>query len=253
MRLRGGGFTLVELLVVISIIALLLAILGTALGKVSCATKSFVCKNNLKTVAFEFSLFADDYSHGHRGESDQTGRSGFYVTDFQESLYGVDEFWDLGVVTEAAYKPSRQPLICPAGPQFLERQQGQPCQSAVNPQKNVSIGFNMRLLSANVQHYPSGWWVLQDVRLDSRILEHPAVPLAFDVDGEKAVKRRKYPFYSVPAVDEAGLYATDQFWFPASRHGEQLNACFIGGYVLSSGNPAHEPGWDWGYQPPPED
>jgi hypothetical protein len=242
-----------ELLIVVSIIALLLAIMTTALRGVRSATKSFVCKNNLRTVAFEFGLFADDYARGDRGDSDQGLRAGFSAVDFQESVYKVDEFWDLDEPGTATYRPSKQPLICPAGPQRLERQSGQPCQSAVNPQENVSVAFNMRLAAASVSLQSTGWWVFRDVRLTPRILEHPDVPLAFDVDGVQAVDRRKLPFYSAPAVEQQGLYANDQFWFPSLRHGRKVNACFVGGYVLSSSDPVNESGWDWRYQPRPED
>ena len=54
------GFTLVELLVVISIIALLLSVLMPALSKAREAGKRAVCLNNLKSLAVTWMMYADD-------------------------------------------------------------------------------------------------------------------------------------------------------------------------------------------------
>jgi prepilin-type N-terminal cleavage/methylation domain-containing protein len=54
-----SGFTLVELLVVITVIALLLAILLPALRKVKVLTKRVVCKSNLKQLALAWQVYLD--------------------------------------------------------------------------------------------------------------------------------------------------------------------------------------------------
>jgi len=248
-----NSFTLVELLVVVTIIAILTAVLGATLTRVRQATKSYMCKNKLKTVAFEFGLFADDYSHGDRGETDRRRLGGFYVQDFQEKLYRVDEFWELPASNSVTYTAAREPLICASGPQYLQRQAGFPCDSAVNPKQNVSLGFNMRLHLASLQQPVTGWWVLRDVRLTARVLERPSAPLAFDVDGAAADQRRRLPFYSAPPAGDPGRYGDGLFWFPALRHEREMNVGFVGGHVSASRRPLAEPGWDWKYQPPAED
>lgn len=55
------GFTLVELLVVISIIALLLAILMPSLGKARKQAQQVVCKTSLHQWALCYSLYANDW------------------------------------------------------------------------------------------------------------------------------------------------------------------------------------------------
>ena len=57
-----GAFTLVELLVVISIIALLLSILMPALWKVREKGRSIVCLANLKRLSIAHLLYQDDYN-----------------------------------------------------------------------------------------------------------------------------------------------------------------------------------------------
>ena len=55
----NGSFTLLELLVVISIITLLLSILMPALGKVKENTKAVLCQNNQKQMGLFFHMYAD--------------------------------------------------------------------------------------------------------------------------------------------------------------------------------------------------
>ncbi len=59
------GFTLVELLVVVAIIALLLAILLPALGKARDLAKSVVCTNNLKQFGLASSMYVNEFDGWH--------------------------------------------------------------------------------------------------------------------------------------------------------------------------------------------
>ena len=54
------GFTLVELLVVISIIAVLLAVMMPALNKARAKSAQTVCMTNLRQIGFAMQMYADD-------------------------------------------------------------------------------------------------------------------------------------------------------------------------------------------------
>ena len=57
----GIGFTLVELLVVISVIALLMSVLLPVLGRARSQAKTVICLSNLKQLGFAFVCYALDY------------------------------------------------------------------------------------------------------------------------------------------------------------------------------------------------
>jgi prepilin-type N-terminal cleavage/methylation domain-containing protein/prepilin-type processing-associated H-X9-DG protein len=63
-RFGKGAFTLIELLVVIAIIAMLIAILTPVLQKAKEATRTTICKSNLRSVGIALSLYqqANDYT-----------------------------------------------------------------------------------------------------------------------------------------------------------------------------------------------
>ncbi len=245
------GFTLIELLVVVAIIALLLSILMSSLSRVRASARHFVCQNNLRTVAFDFTLFADDPVDSGAGRKEGGGGGRFRLETFQEKVYRINDFWDAPGKQTEWYDPDKQPLMCPSASDQLRRIADRPCRDyAVAPPENVSVAFNARLdrISMKIQDR----WVLMEVQLGARILEHPSVPLAFDADGAEAVRKLVVPYYSTPPSGDEGRYGTGQFWFPSMRHEGKLTAAFVGGYVLSTREPTRESGWDWSYQPPAE-
>lgn len=61
-RARAAGFTLVELLVVIAVIALLAALLLPALSRAKRAADSTVCKSNLRQIAIGLRLYVNDFA-----------------------------------------------------------------------------------------------------------------------------------------------------------------------------------------------
>ncbi|HEY5505080.1 MAG TPA: type II secretion system protein, partial [Sedimentisphaerales bacterium] len=57
---RNDGFTLVELLVVISVIGLLMGILIPAMGKARAAANRTYCMSNLRQIGVAFRAYLDD-------------------------------------------------------------------------------------------------------------------------------------------------------------------------------------------------
>lgn len=245
------GFTLVELLVSIAIIAVLISLLLPALGSAMGSSRSFKCQMGLRSVAFDFSVFADDTLHGDRGDDERDGGSSFTLETFQESEYGVDEFWRWGEGESISMPDAagNDPLRCPEVSGDVVLRPNSPCSGgAVSPAANVSYAFNLRLHRAE-KSAPSGATRLVPVRLKEQITQQASVPLLIDVDGEAAQAGAANALYTAPSAGSSGPLGNDRFWFPSSRHGGRTNAAFIGGHVLSSGSPASEPGWRWDYQP----
>jgi prepilin-type N-terminal cleavage/methylation domain-containing protein len=100
-----GGFTLVELLVVISIIAVLVALLLPALSRAREASRSATCKNNLRQFGIGFYAFAqnDPLEQLCTGSQD-------YRRDGAYDVWG----WAADLVNTGAAKPSE--MLCPSSP-----------------------------------------------------------------------------------------------------------------------------------------
>ncbi len=250
--MRRRAFTLLELLVAIAIIALLLSIMLPAMQACNHAGRHVKCLSQLRMVAWDFGLFADPFAVANRGDSTVYGPKQFMVEDFQQKLYAVDEYWDLPQRSyPATYDRSEQLMMCPEGPRLLKRFPFQQSHrwGFVRPHKNVSLAFNMRL---HARANEDGQWVgLIRTIVTSKILDHPNVPLLMDVDGVQAADHGESPYFIAPPAGEDDPYSSGAYWFPSFRHQGRINVAFVGGHVLSSRDPVHEPGWDWSYRPLP--
>ncbi|RME37528.1 MAG: prepilin-type N-terminal cleavage/methylation domain-containing protein, partial [Planctomycetota bacterium] len=244
------GFTLIELLVVMGILGVLISILLPALNGVRVSAKRVVCATNMRSVTREFRFFVDGTSEFGRGDSERFGSGRFHINDFQDALYHLDEFWDLGRASTGTLTADRNPMLCPAGAPKLIRRKGYPCgRESLGPVRDVSLALNMRLYRAVVDF--RGKPMLAPVAstfVPATILQHPLVPLVMDVDGAAADEKGADPYYiAPPQPGSEDPYRDGRFWSPSDRHGGKVNVAFVGGHVLSSEHPARER-WNWTYQ-----
>lgn len=243
-RHRRAAFSLLELLIVIAVIAVLIAVLMTAVGAARGAARRLKCVAQMQHGVFQFRMFADDFAVTTRGDSDALGPGRFYIDDFADSVYRVDEFWVGEPVPRVPLDAPSELMMCPAGPKELLRRPGRTAfELAIWPPANVSLAMNRRLWRTGVTPGIT--------QVTSRILAHPDVPLLMDVDGAAAVAAGELPYYIAPPVASDDDYTGGGYWFPSYRHAGRLNVAFVGGHVASSGDPLAETQWRWGYHPEP--
>ena len=247
------AYTLIELLATIAIIALLLGLLLPALASSMTAARAFECQMALRSVAFDFNVYADQILHGDRGDDTRYLPDGrFRLETFIESQYRVDEFWAWGSRVNTHTLPDaggNDPLRCSEVRSDVIVRRSTPCsQGAVGPPESVSYGFNARLHRPE-RIDPNGTARAQLVLLRASILHNTQIPLLWDVDGEDAWAKGNQPIFSAPALDSKQVFANDRMWSPSMRHGGMMQVAFIGGHVLATSRPLDQDDWQWGFTP----
>jgi prepilin-type processing-associated H-X9-DG protein len=208
------------------------------------------CASTKRTNGHAFPWFDEGETPGGHGDSRALGPNRFYISDYLDYMYRLDEFWNVPGVSTAPLRAGQEPMMCPAGPAELVKRAGFPCgRQAILPPEGVTLAANMRLYRATRSYGDQNVLVPSAatfVRTD--ILQHPYVPLLLDVDGESAFRAGVEVLYTAPPLpDDASPYGAGHYWYPGRRHNQAVNAVFVGGHVLSSREPAREP-WDWTYQ-----
>ena len=247
------GFTLIELLVTLSIIALIISLLMPGLQAVRSKSRAFACQMNLRSVAFDFQVFADPALHGSRGDDGRDPslnkhRGEFWLETFVESQYRVDEFWDYPSDRITLPASDLQAVNCPEVRGDLVMQSDVPCSSgAIQPASSVSYGFNLRLFRPEVEI--DGRWRAMPAPLSAQVLSEPRVPLVWDIDGVEAQTRDIVPHYSAPPLGDDRPYSDGYYWIPAARHGNCMQIAFTSGEVVCTDDAFANSSWRWDWQP----
>lgn len=136
-------FTLIELLIVISIIAILASLLLPSLSKARDAARSSVCRSNLRQLAGAMDNYASDYNGWGACTPNLVGN--FMYGPAPESIYDstLCPYINFPVKASTSYGPPAPVSVCPSG-----RRDGTGERTpAGNP--NFSYAFNTFLCSGN--------------------------------------------------------------------------------------------------------
>lgn len=87
---RSAGFTLIEFLVVVAIIALLMSILLPSLGRARENAKSVTCLSNLRQIGTLFGAYATEYNGNVPVEDLPDNGQPWQVNRWYNSLLGLD-------------------------------------------------------------------------------------------------------------------------------------------------------------------
>lgn len=246
---RPRAFTLVEILVVLSIMAMLITLLIPTLHRVAGKSRQFGCQMNLRSVAFDFVMFADENLRPRRGnDKGALGGNRFWLETFQESEYQIDEFWSRPGSVFRGEVSDLGVMACPEVKGQITMRDETPCSSnAIQPARNISFAFNIRLWRP--ERRIGGLWATPKVPLSDGILSTGRrIPLLFDIDAMTAEERMLLPYYSGPPQNPAAPYGNGNQWFPTARHDGQMQVAFVGGEVSATTDAVAERGWAWDHE-----
>ncbi len=122
--LSNRGFTLVELLVVIAVIAILASLLAPAMRKGMLMAKTASCSSNLKQVAFTFQAYANENSNyfpaANSGKSAGMENGQYTIYDWTYSLwpYIVGDY-SVSACSPYAETFKNTVFFCPADPETV--------------------------------------------------------------------------------------------------------------------------------------
>ena len=267
-RSRLGGFTLVELLVVIGIIGLFISILLPALQKVRAQAMQVKCASNMKMILTSWHMYVSENHQqtpifppvGYYVTSATTpfGKSlGYYMQDFPGTNgrgvidYQNGTFWRYlrtGLRVNPNAQPSDTPdpvlygvMNCPADTEFRQVEYGQNIDTSASVERNFSYSWNLSFWCD-----PNGPKLYgSDKKAVSRVNQiiHPSQKIILE---EEAHPNDGWSFVGWPGddADDTPAFRHVKFygnWGFADGHVESLQASDLGYTTVNSlGALSHE-------------
>jgi len=217
---KKSGFTLIEILVVVAIIALLAAILFPVFGRARENARRASCMSNLKQIMLGVMMYTQDYDE----------RLPILVsTDYPGSRVMP---WFQRLVP---YIKSSQLFQCPSDNNTTERLQDAvpsaqrfPVSYAANSYSTTGVGGSLNVAGRSLAEFehPSTTVYLSDAGAQSA----GASGIAFNADGSLKLEKPGCPLLSAPF--SSGATGTDNNWCgPNPRHLGMTNVGFYDGHV----------------------
>ena len=205
-----GGFSLIELLVVVSVVALLAAILMPAISLVRVSAKSAHCRSNLKQIGLTFSS---------------------YAADFEGRLPPV-RFWDPNLRWTNNLGDYLEKVGAGVGDVGIRGNGFLPCPGFADSSNTLSYAYNAHLgdppwawASLNNNFYSGDWWSRSYFFTEGNVSRISQRALVLDgIDWSAGDYQRYLAGHLSPVADGRG----------GLRHRGQINAVFCDYHVAGA-------------------
>ncbi|MEN6423898.1 MAG: prepilin-type N-terminal cleavage/methylation domain-containing protein [Phycisphaerales bacterium] len=151
---KKAGFTLLELLVVVAVIAMMLAISLPVLSKVRRIAKRATCGSNLRQIALAYDMYIDDHEGRFLGRlNGNYDYGGWHTSAFDTLSRPLNGY--LRIPVQGAQESQARVFRCP-GDQGGEDGAGPTCQATGNSYQASPVLVNLELLPA-AAWFPDPW------------------------------------------------------------------------------------------------